>query len=139
MKKISVILAAAMGLAILAAPASAQTMGEREYMTNCGICHGTAPGGPAPYDELLKKKAPDLSILAKNNNGVFPFERVYAMVDGREAVKAHGPREMPIWGDVYNAKAAEYYFEFRKGYDAEAYIRARVLALIDYLNSVQQK
>jgi hypothetical protein len=39
--------------------------------------------------------------IAKKNNGVFPFDSVYEIIDGRKTVIAHGTRDMPIWGDRY--------------------------------------
>jgi hypothetical protein len=80
---------------------------------------------------------PDLSQLSKRNGGVFPFERVYKVIDGREEVKGHGPRDMPIWGRDYQLKAGRDYVDV--GYDPEAYVRGRILALIDYLNRLQAK
>jgi hypothetical protein len=44
---------------------------------------------------------------------------------------------MPIWGKRYAVNAAEYYVDVP--YDQEAFVRARVLLLVDYLNRVQQK
>lgn len=129
----------ALALALMATPAFADSLGRVEYLGNCAVCHGTEPGGLAPYAELLKVSAPDLTLLAKENNGVLPFERIYRVIDGRQEVKAHGPREMPIWGNVYNVEAAQYYADFYKDYDAEAFVRTRILALIDYLNTVQRK
>jgi len=57
------------------------------------------------------------------------------VIDGRFEVKGHGPRQMPVWGAHYNDRAREYF----KGtaYDSEAYIRVRVLSLVDYLYSIQ--
>ena len=43
-------------------------------------------------------KPADLTQLAKHNDGQFPFWTVYRVIDGREEVKAHGSRAMPIWG-----------------------------------------
>jgi hypothetical protein len=37
----------------------------------------------------------DLTVLAKNNNGAFPYNRVYEMIDGRNStISSHGTREM---------------------------------------------
>ncbi len=44
---------------------------------------------------------------------------------------------MPIWGKDYQVKAGEYYVDVN--YDPEAFIRARIFALIDYLNRMQAK
>jgi mono/diheme cytochrome c family protein len=114
--------------------------GKREYQNSCVLCHGADGKGNGSVVELLKKKPSDLTTLSKKNGGVFPFDRVYSMIDGREMVMGHGDREMPAWGNRYSAdatKAAEYYIDVP--YDMEMYARSRILALIDYLNRMQVK
>lgn len=104
------------------------------------MCHGKDGKGTSAIVDLLKKSPTDLTVLAKKNNGVFPLDRVYAVIDGREAVKGHGDRDMPAWGDRYSRdseKAAEYYMDVP--YDAEMYARSRILPLIDYLHRIQVK
>lgn len=115
-------------------------IGKREFEANCAVCHGYKGKGDGSYADLLKKPASDLTLLKKNNGGVFPFERVYASIDGRDMIKAHGDRDMPVWGRDYSAetaKAGEYYLDVP--YDMEMYVRSRILALIDYLNRLQAK
>ncbi len=111
-------------------------IGKREYESNCIACHGKDLKGGA-YVDFLKVTPPDLSQLSRKNGGVFPFERVYGSIDGRQEVKGHGSRDMPIWGKDYQVKAGEYYVDVN--YDPEAFIRARIFALIDYLNRMQAK
>jgi mono/diheme cytochrome c family protein len=111
-------------------------LGKREYESNCIACHGRDLKGGA-YVDFLKVSPPDLTLLSKKNGGVFPLERVYAVIDGRQEVKAHGPRDMPIWGRDYQIKAGEYYVDMN--YDPEAFVRGRIFALIDYLNRMQAK
>jgi hypothetical protein len=43
----------------------------------------------------LKVVPPDLTVLAKNNGGVFPADRISSVIDGRTQVAIHGPRDMP--------------------------------------------
>lgn len=115
-------------------------LGKKEFESKCAVCHGIAGKGNGSYQELLKTPAPDLSVLKKNNGGVFPFDRVYGVIDGRTAVKSHGDSEMPIWGKEFNVEktqAAEHYVDMP--YDMEIYARGRILALIDYLNRLQVK
>ena len=111
-------------------------LGKREYDSNCIACHGKDLKGGA-YVDFLKVTPPDLTQLSKKNGGVFPLERVYAVIDGRQEVKAHGPRDMPIWGRDYQIKAGEHYVDIN--YDPEAFVRGRIFALIDYLNRMQGK
>jgi len=70
---------------------------------------------------------------------VFPYDRVYATIDGRTDIKAHGTRDMPIWGNEYNEKAAEYYSDYLRPYNAEGFVRGRILALINYIYRLQAK
>lgn len=111
--------------------------GKREYDAQCAVCHGKTGDGLGPYAGILDTKISDLRILAKNNNGVFPFQHVYELMDGRKTVKAHGPTDMPIWGDRYLARAEEYYLDVP--YDMESVVRTRILALTEYLNRIQVK
>jgi mono/diheme cytochrome c family protein len=115
-------------------------LGKTEYVNKCAVCHGRSGKGDGGAIDVLKKAPTDLTILSKKNGGVFPVDRVYAVIDGREVVMGHGDRDMPIWGSSYKAEkveAAEHYFDVP--YNMEMYVRARILALIDYLNRIQAK
>lgn len=131
-----------LAISILAASSTAAIaadtgeLGKKQYESNCILCHGKDLRGGA-YVDVLRLTPPDLTQLSKKNGGVFPFERVYAVIDGRQAVKGHGTREMPIWGKEYQIKAAEYYGDI--DYDPEPFVRGRILSLIDYLNRMQSK
>jgi hypothetical protein len=59
------------------------------------------------------------------------------VIDGRVDIASHGPRDMPIWGQRYAVDATEKFVDFP--YAQEAYIRARVLMLVEYLYRIQQK
>jgi hypothetical protein len=37
--------------------------------------------------------------LAQENQGVFPYRRVYEIIDGTSQVAGHGTRDMPVWGE----------------------------------------
>jgi hypothetical protein len=76
-------------------------------------------------------------VLSKNNKGVFPFDRIYNVIDGRLDIRAHGPGDMPIWGRDYSAKAAEVYMDVP--YHPESYVRSRILALTEYIARLQAK
>lgn len=137
---IALLMTGASGFASAAEKKLKTDLGKIEYMNSCAFCHGQDGKGTGGINDLLKKSPTDLTTLSKKNNGVFPTARVSAMIDGREAVKAHGERDMPAWGGRYSSdsmKAAEYYMDVP--YDAEMYARARILSLIDYLNRMQVK
>lgn len=84
----------------LGGSAAAQDMsyGEAEFMSSCASCHGIEARGDGPMLEVLRQRPTDLTTLQRENGGVFPYNRVYATIDGRFQVPSHGDREMPIWG-----------------------------------------
>jgi mono/diheme cytochrome c family protein len=137
---LGIVLAGAAGSGAAADKRPKVDLGKAEYDANCMVCHGAKGKGDGSYGELLKTKLPDLTTLAKNNGGVFPYSRVYEVVDGRQEIKAHGSREMPIWGQRYSmagAAAAGHYVDVP--YDMEAFVRGRILALVDYIYRLQAK
>lgn len=130
---------AVLGLALCGTVALAQQrvdFGKREFETNCASCHGVDGKGKGPIVELLRRSPPDLTQLSKNNQGVFPMNRLYEVIEGGN-VAGHGGRDMPIWGRDYRIKDAERMMEVP--YDAEAMVRARILALLEYINRLQAR
>ena len=113
-------------------------IGKMEYDSACAVCHGLTGKGDGPLKSQLTKPVPDLTVLAKNNKGVFPFDRVYQIIDGRQEVKAHGPREMPVWGRAFNTETS-IYFDNYPPQDSESAVRSRILALTEYLYRLQNK
>lgn len=112
-------------------------IGKVEYDQSCASCHGLDGKGKGPFSEAMQLTVPDVTNLSKRNGGVFPVSRVYDVIDGREAVKAHGTRDMPIWGKHYSVSAAPRYDDY--AYNPEAAVRGRILSLIDYLYRLQSK
>jgi len=111
--------------------------GKQEYDTHCAVCHGLKGKGDGLYAGFGSQFVANLTTLTKRNKGVFPFARVYESIDGTELVKAHGPRDMPIWGSDYRGRAGEYYLDVP--YDPDVYARARILALTEYVYRLQEK
>jgi len=79
-----------------------------------------------------------------NINGVFPVSTVYEMIDGRKPISAHGTRDMPIWGFRYIPSVNEWFaqpsdFNFNLASSTEMLVRTRILAIVDYLNRIQEK
>jgi mono/diheme cytochrome c family protein len=110
-------------------------LGKREYDSNCASCHGSDGKGSGTYVDFLKRTPTDLTMMSKRNGGVFPISRVYEVIDG--AGVGHGSRDMPVWGQDYRVKAAEYYVDVP--YDSEVFVRTRILALTEYLSRLQAK
>lgn len=111
-------------------------LGKQEYEENCAVCHAPSGKGGGPYVDFLVRSPPDLTQLSKSNGGVFPVSRMYEMIEGNN-VPSHGTRDMPIWGNQYRIKAAQYHGDV--DYDPEAFVRARILALIEYLSRLQER
>jgi mono/diheme cytochrome c family protein len=113
-------------------------IGKLEYNSSCAVCHGLLGKGDGPLKPEMIKPMPDLTILAKKNKGVFPFDLVYQIIDGRKEIKAHGLREMPVWGQSFN-KDSSLYFEQHPPFNTESVIRSRILAITEYLYRIQEK
>jgi mono/diheme cytochrome c family protein len=122
------------------APVGAQTSAEQEVASGgkpafeqyCATCHGRDGKGGGVASNLLTIKPADLTAISKKNNGTFPFWHVYSTIDGREDVKGHGSREMPIWGAEFRAQAGS-------SPVAQSQVRGRILELVYYLQSIQAK
>lgn len=131
--------AAAAIIPVLAGAAEPMSVGQREFMGNCASCHGADGKGNGPLAELLTVALPDLTQLQKNNDGVFPFEYLYRVIDGREFVGAHGTRDMPIWGNEYNEAAVEKYNQILGSVHPELFVSGRILSLTVYIQSIQER
>ena len=119
--------------------AAEKSIGQREYEGKCVMCHGATGKGDGWFSEYLKHRTSSLTRLKRNNGGVFPFDRVYQVIDGRKEVQVHGPREMPVWGGVYRVESEKTYdWYFGQFYVDEGIVRARILALIEYISQLQE-
>ena len=133
---------AAMVLQAAAGPLSDQTIRTRdfhrgltEYELSCMPCHGIDGHGDGPRAKSLTSAPADLTRIAKANNGVFPSRRLAQIIDGRALAGAHGPRDMPVWGNRYRVRVEA------KETDATIERRAteQIDALVRYLRSIQAK
>lgn len=113
-------------------------VGKAEYDAACAACHGLQGRGDGPLADQMKTKVPDITGLAKANDGVFPFDRVHRIIDGREDIKSHGSREMPIWGTAFRRQSS-IYFDTYPVADPESGARSRILALTEYVYRLQRK
>jgi mono/diheme cytochrome c family protein len=103
--------------------------GSGDYQTYCSSCHGTEGRGDGVIAKSLKKRPPDLTLLSKRNNGVYPDEKVSQIIDGRKG-GAHSDSDMPAWADVF-AKSTE-----SAGSENAA---VRIDVLVKYLETLQVK
>ncbi len=107
-------------------PAQAQR-GKMIFEAQCMSCHGL--NDIAPTIDTLNPPAPDLTKIMdrRPKTKEFPIVDVARFIDGRATVKAHGPRAMPVWGEVYT----------QEGLDNNE-IRGRKGELVAFLMSIQQ-
>ena len=99
------------------------------FKAHCAACHGADARGNGPVATALKTKPANLTVLAKNNNGMFPAERVQKFVSGDDpSLSSHGSREMPVWGPI-----------FHQIEDDRDLGNVRLQNLVKYLESIQQK
>jgi mono/diheme cytochrome c family protein len=109
-------------------------LGEEDFRIYCATCHGIDGKGQGPVAEFMVLPPRDLTQLAKRAGGKFPADLMARVIDGRAEVKAHGSRDMPVWGDYFAAEKPE-----ASGVVKEAEAQARIDALVAYLASIQAK
>ena len=78
-----------------------EEVGATLYRLACATCHGESGQGDGGMLDSLKVPPTDLTVLAQKNGGVFPTQEITQFVDGRQDMAAHGSREMPIWGKLF--------------------------------------
>ena len=100
------------------------------YRIYCRNCHGDTGQGDGPLAEVLTVQPKDLTRLSRDHDGEFPTDGVYATIDGRDDVLAHGSNKMPVWGLAFQ--------QFDTDIDQERQVQARILQLMEYLKSIQQ-
>ena len=110
-------------------------LGIIEYEISCMPCHGIDGHGDGRRASSLKTVPADLTKIAKSNKGEFPTQKVAGIIDGRAIVAAHGPREMPVWGDRYRTRSGAY----ETAAEIEQRARAQIAALVRYLKTIQEK
>jgi mono/diheme cytochrome c family protein len=103
-----------------------------DFRQHCAQCHGMDGTGNGPVAPALKKKPANLTLLSKNNGGVFPAEEVLNFIDGTKTAEGHGTREMPIWG---------YAFMYRPGTSGppltQNQVNKKIDGLVKYVQSIQ--
>jgi mono/diheme cytochrome c family protein len=103
--------------------------GQDLYQAHCAVCHGPNGKGDGSMASALKTRPADLTVLARNNGGKFPTERVRKFISGDDpSLVSHGSREMPVWGLIFHQIEED-----------QDYGSVRLQNLIKYLWTIQQK
>lgn len=108
----------------------ATAAGAALFRTHCATCHGTSGRGDGPLADLLRRPPSNLTEIRRRHRGAFPRDLIASIIDGREHVGGHGGPGMPVWGDRFKYSGA--------GAD-DAVVKQRILALVDYLESIQTR
>jgi len=115
-----------------AAPAGAVESGTDLYLQYCASCHGVGAHGDGPTAETLRKPPSDLTRLSARWGAPLDKERLATFIDGRDAPRAHGTPEMPVWGErLYAGERAH-------SPAREAARRGTILLILEYLETLQQ-
>jgi mono/diheme cytochrome c family protein len=105
--------------------------GAQLYRSYCASCHGVEGRGKGPVAPSLVVAPADLTRLAEKYGDPLPLDRLAEFIDGRKEITAHGPREMPVWGE-------EFYPEGRPGNPKlERARRGTIMMILHYLSSIQ--
>jgi mono/diheme cytochrome c family protein len=120
-----------LGLLLLSGPAAGAAandvaLGRQIYLERCASCHGLTGEGDGPVARALTTPPANLRRLSERFGNPLPEDQVARYIDGRAEIKAHGPRDMPVWG-------ARFYVESHN----ERAVRAMIAELIAYLQSIQ--
>lgn len=108
-------------------------LGQTQYLQHCASCHGETGKGDGPAAAALARKPADLTVLAKNNNGVFPAQRIIAIIQGTGTIVAHGSQRFPVWGMEFAVR------NLKQPQGSTAQVDYRVRTVVAYLKSIQEK
>jgi mono/diheme cytochrome c family protein len=103
--------------------------GKTLYANYCAVCHGPDGKGNGPAAVALKTPPPDLTTIAKRH-GKFSARDVEDQITGtgRSMARAHGTREMPMWGPA-----------FRAAHSNPDVAKLAIANLVKHLESIQVK
>jgi mono/diheme cytochrome c family protein len=137
--KLSALAIALCGFAVLSADGQTQvkkvparatsTMaGQELFREYCAVCHGKDGKGDGPAATALKSMPADLTQISKKSGGKYPEIHVQRVINGEDAVVAHGSRDMPVWGQIFRHMSTNQ--------DLGA---VRVYNLVKYIGQIQAK
>lgn len=126
------LLVALLAFAAPAAAGSSDDAGKLLYMHYCSSCHGEDGRGNGDLAAILRIEPADLTQLRKTGGKEFSYLTLLQSIDGRKAVRGHGPSDMPVWGEVLSAGD-----EAPVGEQLQS--AGKLLLIANYVESLQQK
>lgn len=132
MKLVRTFVVPLLGFLFVASIAAADDLerGRILYLRNCASCHGVKADGHGPVAAALKTLPSDLRLLWHRYGNPLPEDQIASFIDGRADIVAHGPRDMPVWG--------EQVWKYRPGKGPASQVTSRVADLVAYLQSIQR-
>ena len=74
--------------------------GKAMYGSYCAPCHGVDGKGKGTLSSSLKRTPPNLTLLSKNNGGVYPESHVIGVLGHGTSVSGHDQAGMPEWAQT---------------------------------------
>jgi mono/diheme cytochrome c family protein len=105
--------------------------GHRYFVRYCASCHGQDGLGDGAVAKSLARPPANLRKLGDKYGVPLPTHRIAELIDGRDTVRAHGNRDMPVWG--------ERLYALGHGEKGEAGIGEVIAKIIAYLGSIQDR
>jgi len=105
--------------------------GQKYFERYCASCHGVTGAGDGPVAKSLAKPPANLRLLADKYGSPLPAAKLAELIDGRDAVRAHGTAAMPVWGERLYAKGA--------GENGEVGISETLRKIVTYLDTIQDR
>jgi mono/diheme cytochrome c family protein len=103
--------------------------GRALYLDHCAVCHGRNADGKGPMAKVLSTPPANLRLLSERYGNPLPTEQIAGFIDGRADVAAHGPRDMPVWGNSA--------WEKEPSQSEPGQVTPAIASLIAYLQSIQ--
>jgi mono/diheme cytochrome c family protein len=101
------------------------------YLKYCSACHGEAGAGDGVVSGFMRPKPTDLTTMAKDAGGEFPFMKAMQSIDGTVTIRAHGESQMPVWGEKFKD-------ETTLTMQRRAEIKGKLLLITEYVRSLQK-
>jgi len=105
--------------------------GQKYFVRYCAACHGTDGSGDGPVAKSLAKPPANLRLLSDKYGSPLPAAKLADFIDGRDAVRAHGTADMPVWGERLYAMGA--------GERGELGISETIGKIVAYLETIQDR
>jgi mono/diheme cytochrome c family protein len=105
--------------------------GKQMFDEYCAACHGLKANGTGPAASACKVRPRDLTTLAKANQGKFPYDYFYAVLQFGTLLPtpAHGSADMPVWMPLFYSLDEEH----------KAIAEQRMHNIASYVASLQAK